>query len=326
MEEISEIVRCAQLFAPGFTEEQYQRMTQTQGEFAESGFVESAYGLHRLEQQYGVPCSQALDRYAQLVRDLKELELKVDELRQKRESEEAQLAETLAAGQRARAERGREERELASFTRKAEQEKGLIKQRLEQAMVEADVKEGDVAAAGRVKSELKRYGLTLELAAKLLSEFAGGEAALVQMAQAAAEYGSQLEANATLRRDNEAVEAKTQVTREEHARLTADCQRLRDAHNRLTSDAAQQEALRRFHARYQNWSGVLEHLARWDQVIPMRCNWLTCGAHFLVDRGPSHFRNRHVCPCCGLSVLLYDEWFYTTTGQPYASPIQVRLE
>ncbi|MDP3061849.1 MAG: hypothetical protein Q8O40_01360 [Chloroflexota bacterium] len=325
-EEITEIIRSAQLLAPGFTEEQYQRLVQMQEELADSGFIESAYGLRRLEQQYGVPCSQALDEYVQLVQEKPKLELEVADLRKKRESEEARRAETVSAGQRAKAERSREEQDLAFFRQKGLQEREHIRQQVKQAMVEAEVKEGDIAAAGRVKAELKRYGLTLEVAAKLLGEFAGGEAALVQMAEAATEYGSLFEARASLRRENESEEQKTQSTREERARLTADCQRLQDTRSRLTSDVAQQEALRRFHDRYQGWSGILEHLAGWNQVIPMRCNWLTCGAHFLVDRAPSHFRTRHVCPCCGLSVLLYDEWFYTFTGQPYASPIKVRLE
>ncbi|MDP2953885.1 MAG: hypothetical protein Q8O76_11295 [Chloroflexota bacterium] len=325
-EEIKEIVRFAQLLAPGFSEEQYQSLVQMQEEMAGSGFIETAYGLHRLEQKYGIPCSQALDKYVQLVEEKAKLEPEVADLRKKREFEEARLAEALAAGQKARAERGREEQELASFRQKAEQEKRAIKQQLERAKVDAEVQERDIASAGTLKAQLKRYGINVELAAKLLSEFAGGEAALVQMAEAAAEYGSQLEARASLRRENEAEEQKTQSTREERARLTADCQRLQDTRHRLTSDLGQQEALRRFQARYQTWSGVQEHLARWNQVIPMRCGWLTCGAHFLVDRAPSHFRTRHVCPCCGLSVLYYDEGFYSATGQPYASPIQVRLE
>ena len=58
-EELKEIIRVAQIFAPAFNEEQYRKLIAMTDQIAASGFIEAAYGVYRLEQQYGLACSEA---------------------------------------------------------------------------------------------------------------------------------------------------------------------------------------------------------------------------------------------------------------------------
>ena len=125
-EEISQIVRAARVWAPGFTQEQLQELINSQCHLAHSGFCEAAWGMVRLEQERGTPCTEALDACEHLLEEKAELEQKVVNFRATLEEvagniRQAQdnLHQLEEATKRAKAEREREERELAAFKGKA---------------------------------------------------------------------------------------------------------------------------------------------------------------------------------------------------------------
>jgi hypothetical protein len=325
-EEIREILRSAQVCAPSFSDDQYRKLVELGQDLADSEFIEAAWGVHRLQHEYGTPCSEASDKYLQLLRDKAQLESQVSHLQEKRKLEEERLAETVEATRRSRAERNQQERELKSFKREAEKEKKRFKKEVEVAMEKARVNQEEIATAGRLKAAVESHGLDLELALGLLSEFAGDKDAARHLAEAVAEYGSQLEARTTLREQNEALKAQIEEEGEQFARVKADCQQHEETLSRLRSDLAQEEALHRFHSRFKGWSGLLECLARWDQVILLRCHWFFCGARFWVDRGPTSFRSKLICPCCGVSQLYFDDEPFMAIGIPDRGPIKIQLE
>jgi hypothetical protein len=324
-DEIREIVRATQVFAPQFTREQYQALVGLGQELANSELIESASLVRQLAQEHGIPWAEVPGLYQRLLKERAKLQAEVDRLQERKGAEEKQLAETTEASRRAEAERSREEKELASYKRQAEKEKRRLKEQVGQAMKEAEVERKEIVAAGRFKAEAHRYGLTPELALKLLGEYAGDQDALTHLAEHAAEHGSQLKARASLEEEKEALALEVEQLRQEGATLSVDCQRQRETYNRLTSQLKEQEALRHFWGRYRNWSGLLECLASWGQLLPMRCDWFLCRARFWVDHGPTNFRSKHTCPCCGVGLVYPDERVFTATGQPYGVPIQVTL-
>jgi len=324
-EEIKEIVRTAQLIAPQFSKEQYQKLAQMQQEMADSEFIEAAWGLHQLQQEYGIPCSEASGKYLQLLKDKTELESKVNWLKEQWEIEEERLSQTVKAVQRVKEERHHEEKELKLFKSQVEDEKKRLKEELEQAREEAKVNQEEAAIAGRLKAEVESHGLDLELTLRLFEEFASDEDAARRLAEAVAEYGSQLEAREILREENEAMKIEVEKGRKMSDEFKLECQHKQEVLTQLKSDLTEEDRLRHFWRRFQGASQVLEYLARWGQVIPMRCHWFFCGARFLVDQGPGSFRTKFVCPCCGLGLVYYDDEAFTTLGLSYRAPIKIEL-
>jgi len=324
-QEIREIIRTAQLLAPQFTGDQYQKLVQMQQEMADSEFIEAAWGVYQLQQEYGIPCSETPGKYVQLLKDTAEAESRLSRLKEQRKIEGEKLDQMVKAVRQVKEERHRGEKELELFRRQSEDEKKRLKEELEHTMQEAQVNRDDVAIAIKLKAEVESHRLDLELTLGLFEEFAGDEDATRHLAEAVAEYGSQLEAREVLRKQNEALRVEEEKRQENLAELRTECQRDQEVLSQLRTDLAEQERLRRFWQRFKGTSQILEYLARWDQVIPMRCNWFFCGARFLVDQGPSSFRTKLTCPCCGLGLVYYDDEAFTTLGLSYRTPIKIEL-
>jgi hypothetical protein len=324
-EEIKEIVRTAQIFASQFTEDQYHKLVQMQQEAADPEFIETAWGVYRIRKQYGIPLSQVLDKNLQLIKDNAALELKSAQLKERQALQEKQLAETTAAVQWAKEQRDSEEKELQAFRRQAQHEKKRLQEELAQARREARVSHEQVDIAGRINALVQSHGLDLDVSLRLFEEFAHDEDAGGHLAQAVAEHGSLLKALQTVREQNEAQQAELDKGRQESDNLKAECQHHGEVLSQLRSDLAKEEALRRFHKRFSLHSPALEYLARWEQVIPLRCTWILCGARFWVNRGPSNFRTTFVCPCCGLGPAQWDDDAFKTLGIPPGGPFKITL-
>jgi hypothetical protein len=324
-EEIGEIVRTAQVFAPQFTDEQYRMLMEQGHDLADSGFIEAAWGVHRLEQEHGIPCSQAVDRYLELIEDKAKLESEVCRLQDEQAVEGERLVEAGRAIEQATEERSHEERELKLFKGRAEDERKRLEEELERAMEQVHISQEEIAVAGKLKSEVESHGLDLELVLRLSEEFARDEDAASHLAEAVIEHGALLEARETLCEENEALKVEMEKGQEEADRLKADCQHYQEALSQLRSNIAEEEALRRFQGRFQMASQVLEFLARWPQVVPMRCHSFFCGARFWVDRGPTYFRTKLVCPCCGLGEVYYDDKALRDLDLLDSAPFKIQL-
>jgi hypothetical protein len=325
-EEMRELIRTAQLFAPQFTEGEYQRLMQMQQEMAESGFLEAAWGVHEVQQKYGITLSEAAARHAQLVRDIQEEEAKLNRLRE-------ESSQTTLSLQQAKAEGQRLETELELITRQTEGQKRRLRAELEQAMEENRVSHQDIALAARLKSELEGNGLGLKLALELMRGFTSQPEPAMKLATAVAEYGSELQAREALRRENEALRKEHDHLRAEEknrqqalAQLEAQLQRDQDTLCQLRSDLAEEDNLRRFHWRFQKVARFLEYLATWGHLFPLRCHNLFCGARFWVSRGPAHLRTGFLCPCCGAGLVDYDEDALAFLGLREKAPIEIKLE
>jgi septal ring factor EnvC (AmiA/AmiB activator) len=325
-EEIKEVVRTAQIYAHHFTEEQYQKLMGMHRAMAQPGFIESASGVLRLVQEYGIPCSQAPAKYVQIVKDIKRLEKEAAEFKKRRESEVRKLAETSESLDRLKAERSRQERELAAFRVQAGEEKKRLEEELEKARERAGVREQDIANTVKLKALVASHGLDLEFALRLGEEFACDSDAATQLAQAVSEGRTQLEAREAWQKENDSLKAESEERRTECDQLKLECQQHREVLSRLQADLANEDRLRRFHQRYQGHVKILEHLdARWEEIVPIRCQGPFCNARFWVSRAPSNLRAYHVCPCCGLGALEYDVDAIVDIGLSSKGTIEIKL-
>lgn len=324
-EEINEVVRTAQIYSHEFTKDKFQQLRGLHREMAKPGLIDAASGVLRLEQEYGIPCSQAPAKYIQIVKDIKRLEAEAAGFRKERETEERKLAETSQALDRLKAERSRQERELAVFRSRTEAEKKRLEDDLQKARERAGVDEQDIANAVKLKTLVASHGLNLEFALRLGEEFARDSDAATQLAQGVSEGRTQLDAREAWRKENDSLKAEFEERRSECDRLKLECQQHQEALSRLQADLKNEDRLRRFHQRYQSHVKVLEHLARWEEIVPVRCQGLFCKARFWVSRAPSNLRAHHVCPCCGLGDLDYDRDAATDIGISEKGTIEIKL-
>lgn len=194
-EEINEIVRAARVWAPGFTQEQLQELVNSQHHLADSEFCEATWGMVRQQQEKGIPYTQALDRYEQLLQDNAELEQKAAGLQEKLAALEGKvrqaqdrLQQLEEATEQAKAERERVEKELVAFKKKTEKEKRRIDRDLEQCRQEANVSKEEITASGELKEQLASRGFAIEFTLDLCQEFVGHENAREELAKVLKEH------------------------------------------------------------------------------------------------------------------------------------------
>lgn len=324
-DEIREIIRTAQIFAPQFTEKNYQMLASMQEEMVESGFIEAAYGLHRLQQEYDIPCAEALEKYPQLIKERDALESRVAQLKKRREAQENRLRQVTEALAKAEEERRCQENEQQSLRKQVAEETKRLNWQLERAREEAAITNDEIASAGKLKARVEGHGIDLELALRFFKEFTCSKDAATSLAQAVAEYGSELQAKEALRQENDTLKNEIEERLEKRDQLEKDCQDKQAALTQLREDIAEEERLRHFHQRYGVASPVLEYLSNLEQVIPLRCHMAFCSATFWVNRGPSHFRAKYVCPCCGHTALDYDEQAFNALGVSFRGPFKIEL-
>jgi len=330
-EEISQIVRAARVWAQGFTQEQLQQMIDSQSHLGDPGFCETAWGMVRLEREKGVPCTEALDAYTQLLKGNSELEQKAASVQAKLKTveEKVRLAEDRlhrieAATKQAEAERDREEKELAAFRKKGDKEKQRIERDLEQCRREANVSREEIIAAGQLKAEVAKHGFSLGLVLGLSQEFAGNEDIGEELAKA-------LKEGQALTRYNEQAEERKQVLQAGVEGLEGERRQLGSKLSQLRADAAFEEKIRRFYHRYQGLGGLMDQLATWRSIFFVRCNnpfyavtgafdRSTSGARFWTEKPPLKR-----CPCCNYPDAVYDEKLYQALNLAIGAPLQIKL-
>lgn len=330
-EEIKQIVGAARVWAPGFSQEQLQKMIGSQSHLGELGFCEAAWGMVRLEQERGVPCTEAIDAYLQLLKDNSELEKKAASVQAKLKAveEKVRLAEDRLhqieeATERVKAQRDREEKGLTAFKRMGDKEKRRIERDLEQCRQEANVSKEEIITAGQLKAEVAKHGFSLDLALGLSQEFAGHEDIMEELAEA-------LKEGQTLTRYNEQAEERKQVLQDSVEGLEGERRQLGSKLCQLRADTAFEEELRRFYHRYQGLGELMDHLATWRSIFFVRCNnplyavtgafnWSTSGARFWTEKPPLKR-----CPCCNYPDAAYDETLYQDLNLVIGAPLKIKL-
>jgi len=324
-EEVESVIRMARLQAPAFSKEEYQRLLRMQQDIKESGFIEAAWGLRRLEEEYGADCSESLDRYRQLLRDKEGLEGEIEKLNDKREVSSQELRVLDEAISQSEQKRIELENELETTYHRVNREKRRLGKDLEESRKAAEISQEEIASAKELKAIVKKSGLELGLALELCGEFARSNRPAKKIAQTVKEYGSLLEAGKKLKKQNEDLAKEIEEKLKESESLLSRCDRTRQELWQLGSELDNEKAVHNFYKRYKDSSSLLDYLADWGFIYPTRCQMITCNARFLVSRDPSHFRTKYVCPSCGLTTNTYDNEASTKLGLPYGSPFNVKL-
>lgn len=325
-EQVKEMVRMARVYASAFSEERFRAMVECQGKLGETGFFEAAWALLRLQREMGVPCHQALDRYQQLIGELRELASSQQELlvvNGNLQEARSELATTLEAVNRARREKEQVDKELDRLRAKARREKEGLETEVDRAREVAGVSQEEVAVAGKLKTELERRGLQLSQVLDMVQGFPEGERNRERVMAAWQEQGSLLPHVAKLRQTVGEVETKQGF-------LAQECQKLERRLGQLKGEAAQEEEAHGFYARFRGLKALMEYLASWQAVVFRHC--YICGARAWVEirppSGPVNFQRGHlVCPCCWRGSLAPDQQAHSIVGLPADSiaPCKVNL-
>jgi len=354
-DEIKEVIGAARIFCPGFSEEQYQNLMELGKRLADSGYLEAVHGLTQLEKEEGVLCTEARDRYKQLLHDTAQLEDEVASLQEKlvvqqnknqqAEDKYRQIKEATGQAEKeleeVKAEREREEKELIAFRKKAEKEKQCIDREIEEYRQKANVTKEEAVIAGQIKAQVESYGFSLELALDLSQEFAGHESAREKLSRALTEHRTLSNYIANLKERGEAqkkalkldldgLQSEKDRRQTEIKSLEETRRQLETIISQLRADVTDEQEIRRFYNRYYGREGLLECLASWDQIFFFRCNnplsvlagvfdRSAAGARFWTDKAATR------CPHCGLTMLLYDEKPYQTLSWPVGDPLRLQL-
>lgn len=355
LDELKEVIRTARVFCPSFGESQYRDLMTLGKRLTDSGYLEAAHALARLEREKGIPCARALDAFNQLVAEKGKLEGELGDLKQELATQQdanrgaehrlLQLNEDIKTArqelQAVQADRQREEKELLAFKKKGGSQRQRIDEDVAQCREKAKVTEEQVAITGQLIAEVESRGFTLTLLLDLCQEFAGHENSREELSRALIERQTLSNYIANLKEQGEiqkkALKLDLDRLKSEKDRSQAEVNSLEEARSQLQSallqlqaDAAEQEQLRGFYRRYYGVSGLMECLARWDQIFFLRCNNPLSALAGVVDRsaGPAYFwtdKPAKRCPHCGLTMLIYDEKPYQALNCPVGSLLRLQL-
>jgi len=347
-EEIRDAVMTARIHCPGFTEDMFESLTELEKRVADSGYLEVIQGLLRLEEEKGISCTEALDACEKLTEqktrlewEVPELEKRVESLVEQRKQTSIELEQvkkdTTKAGQelvQIRSQCTVAEKKLVTLNQKLEKEKQRVETEIERYRQEADVTKEEVGTASRMKAEVESHGFTLELMMGLSKEFAGHKNVRTELAEALKEHGSLNkhldDLTAWGNKEKTRVMAEINGLESQKETLIGESVHFRNVLSQLQTDIKGEEELRRFYYRYVAVSGLMEHLASWNQVFFVCCTnpaFMITGAfdansgnaRFWTDKPPS------MCPQCGYRHLVYDERVYHALHWPVGLPGKLNL-
>jgi chromosome segregation ATPase len=347
-DEIREAAKTARIYCPGFSGEKFESLMELENQLDNSGHLQAVQALLRLEEEKGVPCTEALDaceklfdHATKLEKEAADFELKlaslVGQIKQANNTyiklqESIQKAEEYLAEMRI--QRRKEEKGIAAFREKAESEKERINKELEDCHQKANITREEVVIAGQVKTEVENHGFTIETILDVSKEFSGHELAREKLTEGLNRHGSLTKYLDDLAEQGEKqkTELRADIADLETRKKNLD-QDYRFQNNlvlQLQADVAAGDELRRFQHRYQGLSVLMEYLTGWNQVFFMRCNnpvFTITGAfdrnsgnaNFWTDKPPA------MCPQCGYRHLLFDERVYQALNCPVGAPLKLRL-
>ena len=371
-EQIMQIVSAARVLDPGFTEERLRWLIDCQHRLSDLRFCEGAHVVDRFERERGVNCADILDACERLLQAVTQMEGEAATLKELQQTQQNVIRETEqrhrqvieATGQARKnlaemqAEREKEERQVASLQRKAEEEKKrlaqeledyrqnaekekkLIDQEVEDYRQKANVTKQEIDAAAELKSQVGKSGFSLEEMLELSQEFAGQRDARAKLAAALKEHHSLTGYVAALKEwaQNRKRALEAEISGLESRRTQEEIQvaSLEEIHRHLEgviaqyqSDVAAEEELRRFYNRYHGYAVLLEYLASWAHPIFYRCNNPISQVTGVFDKSKvAHFwtdRETVRCPHCGLNYLALDEDIYYALNWPVGALNKLQL-
>ena len=334
-EELKEVIRAARVFNPGFSEDEFQSLMELERHISDSGYLETVRGLRKLEDEKGIPLSQALETHDQLLQENEELAQKVAARNTKLEDRERHLRETEEKLQKVatavqdattrlgelRREEEREEKQLETFRNKATREKERINEELAQYRRRANVTEAEVATAGRVKAEVTKHGFNLDLALGVAAEFAGYTNARERLAEALKKQGKLTSYVTTLEADVKALGENRGNMEGIVSRLEGERAQYEAILSQLKAEIAQKGDIVGFYNRYVHLRSLIEYLGSRNQVTFHHCTW--CGAFFWVLLPGKVPSSTYKCPWCGFALVEFDKNAYATVSQPPATALKL---
>jgi len=333
-EELKEIIRAARIFNPGFSQEQFQSLTEMEQHLRDSGYLETVTGLRKLEAEREVTLSQALETYQRLLPQNEELcqrvvahDREIAILQGNLRKLQGKHREVVRALQNAETQLGekrrqwqREEKELSLFKNKKAEEKERINQELAEYRQKADVTEADIAAAEQLKNEVTRHGFNLEQALSIVAEFAGYKDACQMLAEALKKHGK-------LTSYLSALETEIKKLSENRCQMEGILSRLKEERgqheaflSQLKTEIAEKGDLLGFYHRYIHRRALLEYLGASNHLTCHHCVW--CGALFWILR-PGNIPSISRCPWCGLTSVEADSNAYAAAAQPAGTIIKL---
>ncbi len=337
-EELSQLVKAAQVAAPGFTQEEYQSLVDSQEKLGESGFCDATWAVVRLQERKGINCADVLEAIEELLQDKAKLETDKASLEKKqaqleernRLSEETlrQLNESIKQANhelgKIKSELQKEVDELGGFKEKARLEKERIDKDLEKCRRKAGVAEEEIAAAGNLKTELQKHGFNLELMLGLSQEFSGYQDARGKLAEGLKKHKT---FTAFLTAINQEGEEKRKTLQAEISSLEGSrrqaeyiLSQLRGEQNReenllfqLQNQIAEKGDTVSFYHRHRHLQPLIEYLDNQGGITFHHCT--ICGALFWIVRPGASNMTAYKCPWCGNVFNEPDKTAYTITGQ-----------
>ena len=345
--EIKDAIRAARIFCPGFAEEQFKSLIDLESRIADSGYLDTVRGVHRLEMEHNLPVTSLLDTYEELMKRNKEMEgqmnesesslarlagmIKQEQQKQSQLQEEIREAEIALAATEAKCEQN--EKKLKAFHKREDAEIRRIEKGLEDCRLEANITREEVITAGQIKAEVEKHGFSLELVLGLSREFAGYDNAKETLASALKKHDT---LTGCLKEMEERGEEQQKTLLSEISLLETQNKQLKNDHVRLDtivsqlkSEEAAEQGMRQFYQRFHGLGEVLEQLAKWKTVYPLRCNnpVYALAKPFNPSAGCARiWTDKPIsakCPYCGMKTLAYDEEVYNALGLPVGGPIKI---
>jgi DNA repair exonuclease SbcCD ATPase subunit len=345
-EEISQLVKAAQIMAPSLTQEDYQSLVDSQEKLGESGFCEVVWAVVRLQEQKGINCAEVLEAVEELLRDKAKLETDIANLEKKqaqleernRQAEETHrqlkdaVAQTIKELTTLKLEHQKEVEELDDFKEKVRLEKERIDKDLEKCRKKAGVTEEQTVMAGNLKAELEKNGFSLELVMGLSQEFAGYADARDRLAEDLKKYKT---FTAYLAAVNQEGEDRKKALQAEINSLEGNCRQaeyilsqIREAHSReesmlsqLQSQIAEKGDMVSFYHRHRHLQPLIEYLDNDGGITFHHCT--VCGALFWIVRPGVSNLSVYKCSWCGNVLIEPDKTAYGITGQQPGTPVKL---
>ncbi len=337
-EEIGQLVKAAQIVAPGLTPDEYQALVDSQEKLGASGFCDAVWAVIQLQQQKGFNCAEVLDAVEDLLRDKTKLEADITGLEKKqaqladknRQAEEThrQLKDAVTQTKKElaalKSEHQKEAEALNDFKEKARLEMERIDKDLEECRKEAGVTKEQVGVAGNLKAELDKGGFSLELALGLSQEFAGYADARDKLAEGLKKYRTFTAYLAAINQEGDArkktlqaeingMEGSRHQAEYVLSQLRGEQTRVDSLLSQLQSQIAEKSEMIGFYHRHWHLQPLIEYLDSQGGITFHHC--IICGALFWIIRPGRTNLSMYKCPWCGNVLTEFDKTAYSITGQ-----------
>jgi len=316
IEEISIVVRAAHAVAPAFNEDALKKLFETEKRLVDSGFVSTAWSLHRLEKEKGITLEQAPAYHEKLVQDFQKLQKDIAMLQEAHKVWNERVTRDREASQRATQERTVIETKLTDLRKATEKETKQLELQMAQARRNAGATISEIEDYRKLKAELTSRDLTM----KFLLDLCRG---LEITPDARERLETQIEVNESLASANAVADKELGAKNQKLAQcdkakadIETECQDLQKYLDKLKVDSQQEEKIHTFYQRFGQLGPILENIVSWDQVGFIVCEDWACGSRFWVNKDKStlHLRPGLVCPACGGNRLQWDFRLYAFLG------------